>query len=332
VRLLAVVKLRGLAPYGEAFGATAADSLLARVARRIAGSVGSRGKAYRVGAAELCVLIDGSGGKADEALAAVSSALTELDDVTEVSGALSVVTMPFEANDAATALHLAEERIHVATGAHRSAAREAEVQLIRALRDRHPELAGRVSAVPELARAVGRRLGIGLAELQLLSHAAELHDIGKQLIPDEIRNKSGDLSEREWATVREHSGVAERLIATEPALEPVSRIVRSIHERWDGDGYPDGLRGTEIPLPSRIILACEAFEAMTSPRPYRDAMSGDAALFELRRSAGAQLDPIVVDALAVVIRQQSARFADHEDSVEAEPPSQGAARSQSSRA
>ncbi len=105
-----------------------------------------------------------------------------------------------------------------------------------------------------------------------------LHDIGKIAIPDEILHKPGPLDERDWAFVRKHTVVGERIVSASPALRPVGRIVRSSHERWDGTGYPDELAGEEIPLASRIVCACDAFSAMTTRRPYHDAMSVDAAL------------------------------------------------------
>jgi two-component system, cell cycle response regulator len=126
--------------------------------------------------------------------------------------------------------------------------------------------------------------------------AAELHDLGKMAIPDEILQKPGPLDQEEWAFVRRHPLVGERILSVAPALLPVARIVRGTHEHWDGSGYPDGVAGEQIPLGARIIAVCEAFAAMTSPRPYRPARSVDAALEELRACAGSQFDPAVVAA------------------------------------
>ena len=123
-----------------------------------------------------------------------------------------------------------------------------------------------------------------------------LHDIGKIAIPDEILHKPGPLDERDWAFVRKHTVVGERIVGASPALRPVGRIVRSSHERWDGTGYPDGLAGEEIPLAARIVFACDALSAMTTRRPYHEAMSIDEALAELVRCSGSQFDPAVVAA------------------------------------
>src|SRR6476659_3364365 len=151
--------------------------------------------------------------------------------------------------------------------------------------------ARQTSGCTSRSAAVGRALGLGEAALDELRRAAMLHDVGKIAIPDEILLRPGPLGKAEWAFVRTHTVVGERIVSASPALRPVGRIVRSSHERWDGTGYPDELAGTEIPLASRIVCACDAFSAMTSPRPYHQAMSVDAALDELVRCSGSQFDP-----------------------------------------
>ena len=121
--------------------------------------------------------------------------------------------------------------------------------------------------------------------------------------PDEILHKAGPLDEREWAFVRQHTIVGERILRASPALRSVASVVRSSHEHWDGSGYPDGRAGDEIPLPSRIVCACDAYDAMTSNRPYREALSPIDALNELMRLAGTHFDPAVVRALVAHVRE-----------------------------
>jgi HD-GYP domain-containing protein (c-di-GMP phosphodiesterase class II) len=161
----------------------------------------------------------------------------------------------------------------------------------------HAHLVG----VAELALAVAREVGMDGEQLDELARAAELHDVGKIAIPEEILRKPGPLDPDEWAFVRRHTVIGERILGAAPALRPVARIVRSTHERWDGGGYPDGLAGDEIPLGARIVAVCDAYEAMVSDRPYRPALSPDLAVDELRAHAGTQFDPKVVEVFTAAL-------------------------------
>jgi diguanylate cyclase (GGDEF)-like protein/putative nucleotidyltransferase with HDIG domain len=151
--------------------------------------------------------------------------------------------------------------------------------------------------VAELAARVAAALGLDEREVERVRGAALLHDIGKVGIPDDILHKGSDLTEPEWRTMREHPVIGERIVRTIPGLGPVARIVRHEHERWDGTGYPEGLSGEEIPIGARIILACDAYHAMTSDRPYRPARSHPEALRELAEGAGTQFDPQITELL-----------------------------------
>jgi HD-GYP domain-containing protein (c-di-GMP phosphodiesterase class II) len=152
----------------------------------------------------------------------------------------------------------------------------------------------------DLAERVGRRLGLSDAEVRDLRMGGLFHDIGTIAVPSEVLYKRGRLTDEERAVMREHAVIGERVLRRVPHLRDAARIVRHSHERVDGAGYPDGLAGEQIPVASRVLLAVEAFVAMTSPRPYRDPMSREAAIAELRRAAGSQLDRDVVDALVAV--------------------------------
>jgi diguanylate cyclase (GGDEF)-like protein/putative nucleotidyltransferase with HDIG domain len=166
-------------------------------------------------------------------------------------------------------------------------------------KDRHTEAHSRETAA--LARAVGRRLGLEADDLQFLEYGALLHDIGKIGIPGYILNKSGPLDDEEAAIMREHPVIGERIVASVPFLGRIRPIVRAEHERWDGGGYPDGLSGQQIPIEARIIHACDAFQAMSSDRPYRRARPRDWIVKEIREQAGRQFDPQVADILLQVI-------------------------------
>jgi HD-GYP domain-containing protein (c-di-GMP phosphodiesterase class II) len=159
--------------------------------------------------------------------------------------------------------------------------------------------------VVALAVGVGREMGLSPREMRNLEFGSQLHDIGKLRVSSDIINKPGRLTDAEWEIIRRHpedgQAMLERIGGT---MAEVGRIVRAHHERVDGGGYPDGLRGEDIPLAARIVCACDAYSAMTTTRAYRAAMPEADALAELRRCAGAQFDPGVVDALCAVVERR----------------------------
>lgn len=151
------------------------------------------------------------------------------------------------------------------------------------------------------ADAVGRALGLDDQARRNLRFGAAFHDIGKLAVPESILNKSGPLLPSERETIEQHTVIGDQILAPIEFLADVRPLVRHGHERWDGAGYPDHLAGEKIPLGARIILACDALDAMTTDRPYRAALDMDEACAELRRCAGTQFDPGVVDALLEVL-------------------------------
>jgi HD-GYP domain-containing protein (c-di-GMP phosphodiesterase class II) len=159
---------------------------------------------------------------------------------------------------------------------------------------RYEYLACHSSRVAQLARRVGRRLGFGPTELGQLELAAALHDVGKMGLPDAVLLKPGPLDREEWALMRCHPVWGAELIAAAPGLEAVAEIVLTHHERVDGRGYPNGLRGDQTSRGSRVVAVCDAFDAIVSDRPHRPARTRAFALRELRAGAGTQFDPTVV--------------------------------------
>jgi two-component system, cell cycle response regulator len=202
-------------------------------------------------------------------------------------------------------MRLVDQRMYAQkTSGRRSPDRQSRDVLLRALQERNPDLAERHVAVARLADALGRRLGLPADAQTQLRQAAELHDVGKMGIPEQILHKPGRLDPDEWTFVRRHPLIGERIIAAAPALAQAAKLVRSTHERFDGSGYPDGLAGEQIPLGARIIAVCDAFVAMTSPRPHAVQRTIPQAVAELRHCAGAQFDPAAVDALAELVVEQ----------------------------
>jgi len=165
-----------------------------------------------------------------------------------------------------------------------------------------PYTAHHSRSVVDLVQGIAEELGVPQGDRQELEFAALLHDVGKIAIPKEILNKPAKLTEQEFEIVKTHTIEGQFMLdRVGGLLGRVGEIVRSCHERWDGNGYPDGLAGEEIPVAARVVFACDAYSAMTTDRVYRPAMSTDAALDELRVNAGTQFDPDVVSALTKVV-------------------------------
>lgn len=157
--------------------------------------------------------------------------------------------------------------------------------------------------VAHLAVLTAHQLRVPDADVERIHLAALLHDVGKTAIPDSLLLKPGALDALEWELMRTHTLIGERIVSGAAPLAHTAGLVRSSHERFDGDGYPDGLSGNQIPQGSRIIAVCDAFDAMTNDRSYRRAVSSVHALLELRRSAGTQFDLAVVNAFCVIARR-----------------------------
>jgi putative nucleotidyltransferase with HDIG domain len=156
--------------------------------------------------------------------------------------------------------------------------------------------------VVHLALEVAHELGLDMNAQRRVEFGALLHDVGKIAVPKEIVNKPGKLDEREWRIIKTHTLEGQKMLEQVGGfMREVGEIVRSHHERWDGSGYPDGLRGEGIPLEARIVSACDAFNAMTTSRSYRKAMPVDAAIAELTAKSGAQFDPRVAAALVELV-------------------------------
>jgi len=160
--------------------------------------------------------------------------------------------------------------------------------------------------VSQLAGTLAAALGQPEHEIQRVRLAATLHDVGKTAVPASILDKPGSLDEHEWEFMRLHPLIGERIVLSDPALANTAALIRSSHERIDGQGYPDGLTGHSIPLGSRIIAVCDAFDAMTRDRAYRPAIGVDSALEELQHHAGTQFDTVIVAAFCKQIALRAA--------------------------
>ena len=294
-----IFDLDGFKAYNDTFGHPAGDELLARLGGRLDAAVRGRGETYRIGGDEFVVTTAAADG--ESVLEAARVALGERG--ADFSIRCSLGSAHIQAGmSLEQILHVADQRLYAnKRSTRRTHGTEARDALLQVLSEQDTSLVEHLGHVADLAAAVANAMGLTPAEVDLTRLAAQLHDVGKAAIPVSILGKPGPLDPDERAFVERHSAIGERIVAAAPALEAIAPIVRAAHERPDGTGYPDGLRLAEIPISARIISVVDAFDAMTSDRPYRKAMPRSAAIAELRRHAGTQFDPAVVEAIAVTL-------------------------------
>lgn len=310
--LLALFDLDGFKSYNDTFGHAAGDELLQRLGRSLTKAAEAAGaKAYRLGGDEFCVLtqlpVGAKGDRKSEALIeAAAEALTDEGEGWHIGTSVGTVWVPGDAVDVEAALVLADERMY-----SDKAERKNTKTTLRSLTDDSMQRAedgeslGRVAA---MATVIAEHLRLPDEEIDAVRIAAGLYDIGKTAIPDSILTKEGELDDDEWAFIHKHTIMSGRLVYASTERAHTAELVRSTHEHFDGNGYPDGLAGESIPLGARIIAVCDAFNAMTSERPFRKAMSPAVALRELEACSGSQFDPVVVDAFFASAAEQADSF------------------------
>jgi ribonuclease P protein subunit RPR2 len=172
--------------------------------------------------------------------------------------------------------------------------------LVGALAARDPMESGHNDRVCAYARALAERIDPGILDDPAIEAGFRLHDVGKMALPDNTLRRRGPLSARDWKLIQRHTVIGEEMVAATGMLPGAGAVVRSHHERWDGHGYPDRLRGEAIPLPARIFAVADAFDAITTDRPYRAGGTIDQAREKIAADAGAHFDPRVVSALDAV--------------------------------
>ena len=291
--MLVLFDLDGFKLYNDTFGHPAGDALLVRLGAGLADFVEGRGTAFRMGGDEFCALLRPGSRSATPLVAGAAAALSEHGDGFAIGCSYGAIHLPAEAAEAAEALRIADQRMYAQKNAGRtSATRQSKDVLLRALAERNPDLRHELAATANLAEATARQLGLvvrggasGSATPPSCATSARWR----------CRTRSspspGRSSDDEWAFIRRHTLIGERIIAAAPALTRVAGLVRSSHERWDGAGYPDALDGEHIPIGARIVAVADAFAAMTGVRPYAVRRSAEAALAELEACAGHAVRP-----------------------------------------
>ncbi|HEY8304245.1 MAG TPA: diguanylate cyclase [Solirubrobacteraceae bacterium] len=304
--LLLLFDLDGFKIYNDTFGHSAGDSLLIQVATSLSDAVGRRGRSYRLGGDEFCALLSVTAEQPERVGEELAAAMSQHGEGFLVTASYGCALTPADGRDSTALLRRADDEMYARKGRRRPGT-ENQVQdaLIAALCARDPGMESHATSVATLATALGERLGLSASELRALSHAAALHDVGKIAIPDELLDKPTELDAHERRFLQTHPLIAQRIVAAAPALGYAAQIVRSVQERWDGAGYPDGLSADAIPLASRVIGVCNAYNAMTSDRPHRQKLSSEQAIAELQRCAGTQFDPDLAATLVELLTHPS---------------------------
>jgi diguanylate cyclase (GGDEF)-like protein len=305
--------LNGFKNYNDSFGHIAGDSLLSRLGGRLREAVGRHGTVYRLGGDEFCALIAAPVADPHALFLEAREALSEQGGAFTVTCAAGAVEIPREASEPMHALRLADQHMYREKAtSHGGAAELITAVLHAALAQRHPDLGEHSDDVAGDVELLARAVGLEDEAIGLVVKAGDLHDVGKLGIPDEILAKPGPLNDEEWQFMMQHTLMGESIIAAAgPSLDRIGPLVRASHERWDGGGYPDGLLEEEIPLGARIITICDSFHAMLDERVYKRAMSLEDALRELRRCAGTQFDPNLVEVFCRLVSERAERAVAH---------------------
>ena len=222
---------------------------------------------------------------------------------------------------------LLEQRVRERTADLADAEREIAHRMGVAVEWRDAETGVHIERMGRMCERLAREVGMSIVEADLLRHASALHDVGKVGIPDEILLKPGKLDPAEWTKMKTHTTIGASILSGSKSalVQMAETIARSHHERWDGNGYPQGLKGEEIPLAARICAICDVFDALLSPRPYKDAWPLHAVIRELSLLRGTHLDPALVDAFLPLAADIHAEYFEDEAALDAGAPGSAAA-------
>jgi diguanylate cyclase (GGDEF)-like protein len=318
---LCLVDIDDFKQINDRHGHPVGDRVLGQVAARLR----QGGESFRLGGDEFALLLPGL--DARDAVSVARSIVervgaAQLEQIGAVTVSAGVATFPVQGVGRDELIRLADSALYwakedgknrartyepalvelkqlqqLAEGTDRAARYRAAASLAKAVDARDAYTGSHSERVSELAARIARRLELDDAQIELTRLAASLHDLGKLAIPEEILRKPSALNESERLVLQRHPQIGHRMLES-LGVEPVAEWVLHHHERWDGDGYPNRLRGDEIPLGARIIFVADAYDAMTSERVYRDPFTPGEALEELERCSGSQFDPAIVDAFA----------------------------------
>jgi diguanylate cyclase (GGDEF)-like protein/putative nucleotidyltransferase with HDIG domain len=306
--------------YNDVYGHPAGDNLLSQIGKIIKSSVRDADQSFRYGGDEFVVILPQTA--RDDAYVVAERVRDQIADEMEkqsisVTCSIGLANYPADGvipgelvNGADTALYYAKwtggNRVYFSSKAASEPLDDGRIRgkrdglsavyaLVSVVEARDPYVYGHSRKVNTYAVALAEALGLAPDEVSRVSTAALLHDIGKIGIPDEVLNKKVKLSRENWEAIKAHPRLGTNIVSNIPQLVGCANSILHHHERWDGSGYPEGLKGEDIPLESRILAISDSFDAMSSARPYRPALSREEAAEELRKGAGRQFDPSLVE-------------------------------------
>jgi diguanylate cyclase (GGDEF)-like protein/putative nucleotidyltransferase with HDIG domain len=312
--------------YNDIYGHPAGDILLGQVGKIVKSSVRSGDQAFRYGGDEFVVIlpqtaVDDAYVVAERVRVRIAKEMEEKE--ISVTCSIGLASYPSDGvisgelvTVADTALYYAKRtggnRVYISSkilsepledaGTYaRHNGLSAIYALVSTVEAKDPYTYGHSRKVNSYAVALAEAIGLSPEEVSRVSTAALLHDIGKIGVPDKVLNKKGKLNAEDWEAIKSHPRLGAIIVGNIPNLAPCVSIILHHHERWDGSGYPEGLKGEEISIEARILAIADSFEAMSSARPYRPALCGEKVLKELRRGAGSQFDPKLVEVFIGII-------------------------------
>ena len=305
--------INGLKLVNDAFGHGEGDKLLSNISNILSENCRSGDVLARIGGDEFCILLPKT--SAEEALEICKHIQTDCKNQNERNGqkafylSISLGYATRNSDDTRSLKSIladAEDSMYKQKLLERKSLRKSLIASITSTMFQKSNLtAAQEEHMVELARNMGSAMNLPDAQINELELLSTLHDIGELNIEEEILNKPGKLTEEEWIKIKKHPDAGHRIAQASPELSPIADYILSHHERWDGKGYPQGLKGESIPLLSRIVAVIDAYDAMTQDRPYRDAMTETVAEKELIEHSGTQFDPEIVRLFIDVLHGQN---------------------------
>ncbi|HBT59617.1 MAG TPA: hypothetical protein DEA45_02185 [Acholeplasmataceae bacterium] len=294
---IVMADINGLKLMNDAFSHDAGDELLVKASQTMSKHFNNHGEVYRIGGDEFVILLPNCDDK--EANQLINELNTELNQTIIKGVSISVsfgFSTAYQINEVKQVARKAEENMYAHKIASISSNRNLLIKTLqKTLYENNPREEAHCKRVSVVSKAIGEAVGLDSEQLGLLEVISFLHDIGKIAIDEEVLNKTDELTSQEWDKVKKHPEIGYRILSTVPEYYEVASDILSHHERYDGNGYPRGLKGEQIPLRARILSLADAYDAMVNKRPYNEQKTHEAAIIEIKENRGTQFDPNLVD-------------------------------------